>query len=1702
MNGQLKEASDRQKKLDNALHASNAAKAATQKELDDVKLSLSKLTEEHATATRHHDIELGTAKRAIAMADGERSAMQRKIDELTSQNLELAKAIAAQRAKAQERESSSGTSDEDLEASAIDITPDHSPPQSPMKGATPRHSMLETETLKTSLQHAQRTIQSQRSQLHREKTEKLEFRRIIQDLRDDLEKARNELEKGPALPPIRRGRRVEPKEVKVRQPRLLGSFRSSRQEVVMEEPVVTEDPEWEDTQDVSPRSSGLRVGRLSPERRHQQQQYLRQQQGYQSADGEDSVLESIETSDQFESAAEEVGGDSAFETANEPSTETEDFQTGLEDLSDESDAPTEVALSVRGFGNMRRPPSLQPGHSRHVQRESFDSTASTSTDDDEFLEYNEYRTPTAAASLRRMRMNNRFSQSRRSSRQESEEPQFQSPGASFSSGGGDPATPGQSLFAELQDFGSDDESIAYTPSRRSLRSMTPASTRRAMTPPPAVPPLPRVVMVDSGVMTDPVEFAPSIDHLGHRTSRGSLLSVGDAARRPRSMESVIPNTDFRASAASWRSAEDGPAPSATYSRPASTVAYSDAGAQYDMGEKLAQFPVPPSSLPPSEPDLMPVSAAAAAAVPAAAPAPPAVLNLSAIQSEHVLPREEEQHQEPAPAPVPPTLSLTPIATETVEPVAEPEIPAPDLRLSLIVAEQLEPEAEPDVPPPDLTLSSIFAHALEPQAEPEVPAAELTLSTIISEGLEPVIEPEAPLPVLSLSTIVGEGLEPVAEPEAPPEVLSLSTIVGEGLEPVAEPEAPPAVLSLSTIVGEGLEPVAEPETPPPILSLSAIATEGSEPIAEPEPPAPVLSLSGIVAEGLEPKAEPEAPAPELTLASILSEEIEPVVEEPELPEPAAAKAIVPEAPAAVLQEYSISPIVAEQVEPVAEPAPEPVQVIMAPPPAPLSFSSIQAQQLEPRELWLPTLTLSTIAVEKVEPVVELEPQPEPASAALTLSTLSFQNTIPFDELPIDDEELLLPPQPELQREALPPKEPQVPVLGLSSIVAENVEPVFPLAPQFAFSPISSVDTQPISPTKRGGFILPKDIKSPFVDDGDEISDKNLFASYVTRRRPESVPSSPIIAEDETSQSRRPVSPQVDVPESQRPFREISANAGPRPAQQPTQTSDQGAQTSLTSGAIDQLLKAGAETPARNHSTSAVDSPDTVGTVKINRAYQENYDSPVSAVSSKSRTLDPAAVIESTPTHRPGSATSAKSSLVDAPPLPSNHQQMIQAARSGSSHGTMQTQTQTQAQGTTMGPPLWPASATKPAPRTPNSTRPMSPASGRGTPTPRAPPRAGSSHGTAEFPLPPPVRISAAMSRQSSVSSFASELDNRFGMRTSEMGMDPSGFGAYTDPRMIQAITQTMIGEYIWKYTRKTGRGELSEKRHRRYFWVHPYTRTIYWSDRDPSTAGRTEMKAKSLPIDGVRVVTDDNPMPPGLHRKSLVIISPGRTIKFTCTTGQRHETWFNALSYLLLRTSNGHDGHLDAEEMAADLAREDADEFNPQFGGRRAANGTSRPSAPSLSSYNSRTTRDGSLAEAISLEIPTLTPSGKHASTPIKPSISGSIGSRVGSYWKVGGSKLSGTIRSRTASAQNVSIYQASEVHDSAEDLREMIERQDREADRLENVRACCDGKHDVGTLPHTSKRARSHNHPHNHPHVQSSGQSAVNTPLASMRSRA
>ncbi|TKA77706.1 hypothetical protein B0A49_02238, partial [Cryomyces minteri] len=423
----------------------------------------------------------------------------------------------------------------------------------------------------------------------------------------------------------------------------------------------------------------------------------------------------------------------------------------------------------------------------------------------------------------------------------------------------------------------------------------------------------------------------------------------------------------------------------------------------------------------------------------------------------------------------------------------------------------------------------------------------------------------------------------------------------------------------------------------------------------------------------------------------------------------------------------------------------------------------------------------------------------------------------------------------------------------------------------------------------------------------------------------------------------------------------------------------------------------------------------------------------------------------------SSGSIRKNAADLPPLPPDHTQKIAAA-------AQNVPVAPTAPGS-MGPPVMPASAYKNSQPSRSRTPSNEPSRGQnrrdGT-TPRAKPNLGR------------LEIVSPITRRSSISSFASELDERFNIARNGMLMPEAFTESGTDPRMIQAITQTMIGEYLWKYTRKAGRGEMSENRHKRFFWVHPYTRTLYWSDSDPSRAGRAQMKAKSVAIEAVRVVTDDNPMPLGLHRKSLVVITPGRNIKFTAPTGQRHETWFNALSYLLLRTGperENEDGHTTSEEVTQ--------EFNPSIG-RRLSRMTGR-SRTSLSSYHSRTTRTLSpQRNQASMQAPTLTQQRavdtsqrSYNKTPEPDrqqremqsnhgSMSGRLSSLSGLFRppsivrnsmssRRGRSSVSGR-----ALPQDPAVYDAPVVQDSAEDLRQIIAQQEREADRLENVRACCD----------------------------------------------
>ncbi|KAI5965806.1 uncharacterized protein KGF55_001169 [Candida pseudojiufengensis] len=127
-------------------------------------------------------------------------------------------------------------------------------------------------------------------------------------------------------------------------------------------------------------------------------------------------------------------------------------------------------------------------------------------------------------------------------------------------------------------------------------------------------------------------------------------------------------------------------------------------------------------------------------------------------------------------------------------------------------------------------------------------------------------------------------------------------------------------------------------------------------------------------------------------------------------------------------------------------------------------------------------------------------------------------------------------------------------------------------------------------------------------------------------------------------------------------------------------------------------------------------------------------------------------------------------------------------------------------------------------------------------------------------------------------------------------------SFTDKSMIPAITQVVIGEYLFKYYRKFGSAlsAIASTRHERYFWVHPYSLTLYWTENNPVLSSSTSSKTRAAAILGVESIDDNNPLPTGLYHKSIVVHSTDRSIKITCATRHRHNIWYNALRYLINR----------------------------------------------------------------------------------------------------------------------------------------------------------------------------------------------------------
>ncbi|EGO03686.1 hypothetical protein SERLA73DRAFT_165305 [Serpula lacrymans var. lacrymans S7.3] len=288
---------------------------------------------------------------------------------------------------------------------------------------------------------------------------------------------------------------------------------------------------------------------------------------------------------------------------------------------------------------------------------------------------------------------------------------------------------------------------------------------------------------------------------------------------------------------------------------------------------------------------------------------------------------------------------------------------------------------------------------------------------------------------------------------------------------------------------------------------------------------------------------------------------------------------------------------------------------------------------------------------------------------------------------------------------------------------------------------------------------------------------------------------------------------------------------------------------------------------------------------------------------------------------------------------------------------------------------------------------------------------------------------------------------------------AGDGGSTDPTVIHAITQTMIGEFLYKYTRRAlGKG-YGERRHKRFFWVHPYTKTLYWSSLDPGSSNVSESSAKSAYIEGVRSVLDPNPMPPGLYQYSVVVSTPQREMKITAPTKERHDIWLNALKYLLARPNSALVG-----TPANDL--NPAPSMSPMSQSAELTDDDHRQLVDS-SPQSQRSGRTGRNGGAFST-----TPRGQRSRSQL--SVGGSVGKRSGTpaaeYLRWAGPE---SPYSPTKSFEQI----MGQGHDE-EDLDFELHGESMDDDGfegLENVRACCDGRHTVG-------RSGKHHHHHHHVH--------------------
>ena len=223
------------------------------------------------------------------------------------------------------------------------------------------------------------------------------------------------------------------------------------------------------------------------------------------------------------------------------------------------------------------------------------------------------------------------------------------------------------------------------------------------------------------------------------------------------------------------------------------------------------------------------------------------------------------------------------------------------------------------------------------------------------------------------------------------------------------------------------------------------------------------------------------------------------------------------------------------------------------------------------------------------------------------------------------------------------------------------------------------------------------------------------------------------------------------------------------------------------------------------------------------------------------------------------------------------------------------------------------------------------------------------------------------------------------------------GGVQPTSVVDAIAQTMVGEWMFKYVRRRksfGMGESKDAwegrnpdevsasitnsgvRHKRWVWLAPYEGSIMWSSKQPTSGpallGKSGRKCRFLilfllsfdligflipnvivTIQSVLDVKDDNPLPKGSgpgastpFNRSILVLTPQRALKFTALTIERHYVWLTALSFLSHSSMGLHDlaslPPVPQEESEAPVVPQAALRRNPIRDSIRVAKGRPRP----------------------------------------------------------------------------------------------------------------------------------------------------------------